>query len=460
MAKILLATLGNPKYVSDKDKYGREDIKEDIYKKSEYSYCGQNFEAVYAFDALNAIVKADKLLLFGTVGSNWAMLYHSLFFYEGTSSLPADGAEYDNDYYIRLCKFKDSSDKSNPDMAEALNMLEPLRRSMSNCDRIILLNQGLNDAEWRQNLAILQDIQQSFEDVNDLYIDITYGFRTLPIYEFLSILNYQNIYNGIINIRGLVYAQNAYEYHVPFVDLDPMIDLLKYTRVINEYDRYGTVHSFDMKTAYHDDLTALGRDAQTVLEQFSDAISFNDISRFKRIVKQCKSIVEQSSNENAPIEIRLLSDHIFRDISDRFSGYLSDDYRLQYELALWHFERKRYLVAITTAEECTISLAGDISGLPFSQYEDRRNISYKLSYIGRANDSESTKHIKKDFNSIRSLRNNLAHPTGAEEQNNNSLRQQIGSSLKTIRDHYVNFFSKTRNHDKYRDELKHSLNND
>ena len=471
MSRILLANLGAPYLNEGTDKNNKEQYHEG-YVPAKYCYKGNSYNGQYPFEALFELLNVDELVLFGTGGSEWDRLYDFVFNYKIKNeqeycSIANPDAEFDKAYYEQLFNFRrDKELQKNMHRRDTANLLEKLRLSIKNCKKIIILHEGMTDTEWERNLSSLHLIHDVLEgNNNEVLIDLTLGYRSLPIYELLATMYFKNMYRDQISISGLYYAKKEKGKHeIPIVELDPALKLMDYTRVIHEYNRYGTVHSFEMNTDYRDahgqlgdDIEALNKKANWVLSQLSNTLSFNDIERFTRLVKTCTEIINQSNDPNVPVELRLLSDHIFRDISKKFSEYLDDKCLLQYKLAQWHFDCKRFLVAITTAEECTISFAGEIAELPCEQYEDRRNISYKLSYINSGIDTDITKSLKSKFRSIRDLRNELAHPYGGS-QNNQNLFLRMENALKNICDVYEKSFSKPNRDRQNRSELYSVLN--
>ncbi len=426
MLKVLLATLGNPPFnVGDNEK-GKEELYEG-YKKTKYLLNRSSFTCLYVFDALMKLIGADSLILFGTSGSAWDKLYKNLFFYDGDSSLPCDDAVYDEQYYLQLQKAVEKNSVSRI-------MLEKLKTSISCCANIILLEAGMNEDEWARNLETLGAIKgadQNDRRKTEYYIDITYGFRILPIYELLSVLYFSNI-DSSISIKSVLYAMSTKNFETPLVKLDPMIDLLDYTRVIREFNRYGTIHSIERIDDPESEMEKLSKDANYVLGHLSTAISFNNIEQLIKIVQMCIKIKNDTNIASA--EMKLLSDHIFNTIADRFGPVINDIYAFQFELALWHFECKRYLNAVTTAEECAISFAGSVCNLPCDNFEDRNPISNALAHVQNS-DRQEIIEFKKAFKNIRNLRNQLAHPVGGS-QNDGNLMQGIEAHLRKIQDQY------------------------
>ena len=269
----------------------------------------------------------------------------------------------------------------------------------------------------------------------------------------------QNTSAKAIDIGLLTYAMfdkdNGYD--TRFVDLNPMTDLLEYIRVVHEYNRYGTIHSYFDKVTDRDDVDELSRKARQTMKRLSDIISFNDISGFRTVVRNCHELAAQAgSGQDTNVRIRLLSDHIFSDIDRVFWPILEDDCLLQFELAIWHFNRKRFLVAATTAVECAISFAAELAGRRNADYEKRTEISRLLSYRGSTGGNREVRRLKEAYNAVRMNRNELAHPSGTY-QDNQDLFRDLQKNLQAIRDIYRTSFSDPTNHSGNREALRSTL---
>ena len=439
MTKVLLSTIGDPQYTFSKDRKGNESI-EKSYQPTEYYYGSQSFRSRYTFDALNGMLRFDQIILLGTAGSGWQELYEYIFDEKNGFSALKAGAEFDPDYYDSLVELYSDPEAYKQPAANVKERLETLKNCIEGCREIIILQPGKNDEEWDANLYELQNLKDSLPNDASLSIDLTFGFRTLPIYEVLSVQYLQNITGNQVRIDLLTYAlkeKNTDTMH--FINLSPMTDLLEYTRVIHEYNRYGTIHSIDT-VSNQSDVDALSRKAKQIMKQLSDIISFNDISGFRSVIEKCHDLAAQVRESSAPPEMRLLSEHIFQDLDNRFWPTMKDEYLFQYELALWHFEKKRYLVAATTAEECTITFAAELLGRKNCSYKIRSGISGQLSYTKSTGGITEVKDFKTVYDKLRNDRNELAHPDGSY-QDNRELARNLLDNLTKIKEIYLSSFS-------------------
>ncbi len=443
MEKVLIATIGAPRYTDSTNESKDEQLIKG-YQKTRYKFRGRSFESCYTVDALHGMLGFDKIILVGTARSEWYELYKYMFWADGPCSLPAENAVFDSAYCDTLTELFNNSNAYSIPPETLREMLLPLRRAIDHCVEIIILRPGMDEAEWQDNLLSLRRIEDLLDQDSELSIDITNGYRPLPIYEFLSLLYLKDVSRKNIDIGLVTYGffdkQNRDD--TVILDLSPMTDLLEYTRVIQEYDLFGTIHSFELVKDRQEDLRSLRRSAQQVLKKLSDVISFNDIGKMGSLINECKAILERSDTTNTPPEIRLLSDHIFRDITEHFDPVKDDEYLLQFKLALWHYEKKHYLNAITLAEECVISFAASISGRASeaNDYKFRRTISGILSNDRIPPQDLSVKKFRETFNKIRLIRNSLAHPNGTY-QDNAALRKDLKDNLSSICDCYQECFS-------------------
>ena len=100
-----------------------------------------------------------------------------------------------------------------------------------------------------ENLSILNSLADSLKDGDRIIFDISHAFRSLPFYELLAINLAKSILKRDIRIEfvsyGMLEASSLYGGRTPIVDMTQLIELLDWTRAIDEYNRKG---SFDLLT--------------------------------------------------------------------------------------------------------------------------------------------------------------------------------------------------------------------
>lgn len=404
---------------------GRAYQKNNTYSTLEYrSFDGsQSFKSCYVAEALIHFEGIDKLILIGTAGSDWDQLYLYMYYQPDNllNDTKSESATFDEAYHKELETLKHDPNRRLRSTSEVEALLEPLRRAIRNelHAEIIVLQYGLNDVELAENTQALYRIDAMLEDGDEVILDVTHSFRSLPIFELLAINYFNSISAKSISIRHLSYGMaevavappghNADLGYAPIVDLFKLIQTMDYIKAAEEYKRFGTVHILE-SNPYMDKL--LSRAQRHLIANLSNCISINNLADFRNMVNRCHSYMIQPTNSRSFHEIGLLATTIFSDIDSTFFPDLEDAIATHLNLARWHFGKKRYLVALTTAEESLISLAADLLGFP-NESEPRRLASRYLAGYQAHGHASFLRDFMENYDLLRRLRNALAHPTEA-----------------------------------------------
>ncbi len=393
----------------------------DNYRTANYSYEDKTYTTSYAAEAMRYIFDIDKVIFLGTAGSDWSALYGYLFVNDHCL-LKAPDAEVDDELLADLEELASTGSKDKEvlpgekkvylhelDLDKVEKRLTGLKKALANCLDIILLRYGTNDEELQENLKQLDRLSNLLEDGDELYIDLTHSLRSLEFFELVAISYFRKIKMRNIKLRKISYAQfeTAYEYQGKslIVDLTKLSDLLDLFNSAEEYRLFGTTHGFDDR-----DGLDLEPNDKNLIQMLGEGISINNLGDFKKLVRRCHSLVISHKNDLSPTTY--LTQSICEDIDSTFYSDIDDTMLTQMNLALWHFKKKRYLVAVTTGVEGTISWGRTLIDDNIKDvYKNRHNISAALAYMKGGNDL--TKLIVSRYNQLREQRNELAHPSGS-----------------------------------------------
>ncbi len=414
MAKILLTSIGRGK---DKNK------NPESYGNASYAADGKTFQSNYVAEAMKAFYGIDEVIFLGTTGSDWASLYEYLFM-KDDCLLKKPTAELDDAYHDQLMELLNSgkegaaSEKKHHEMdpGETEKLLFPLRDAMDGCRGILLLHYGVNREEQEKNLLVLQRIEEMLKNGDELYIDMTHSFRSLQLFELVALSYLRKISAKKLRIMKISYAlfeaKNEFDGQSPIVDLTGLTDLLELINSADEYKRFGTAHGLEGK------LEELGKNEKMLIDMMGEGISINNVAGFEKVVRSCRNIVA-GMDRRAEKPLEFLTRTIYQDVADTFYQDINDETLTQLNLALWHQEKKRYLVALTTAEEAMITWALERVGegnkkftSDSEEHRARQLASNALCSAGVPGDSPVA-DIRKAFDALRAFRNRFAHPGNA-----------------------------------------------
>jgi CRISPR-associated DxTHG motif protein len=452
MRRILISSIGSGTF---KDRRFLENYDQTIYRWKEKQY-----ESRYVVEAMKSFFDIDNVILLGTAGSDWASLYYYIFLTD-SCLLRAPGAECDN-------RFADAIDaipldpsvpvdpavytgeetagragrlyyKHELDTDTVGHFLAPLKAAITGCLDIIVLKYGTNREEQISNLGMLQRIDDLLEDGDELYVDVTHAFRSLQFLELLAFAFFRKVSSKKVAIRMVSYAlfepNGEYGGHSPIVDLTELINLLDLFNAADEYSQFGTTHRL---TKLDDDL--LSEEEQHLLDQFSEAVSVNNIGGLQQAIRTCHSYTEADEGWNDH-PIHTLTEKLYDEINSEFYRDITDEVKTQLNLARWHFDRKRYLVALVTAEEALITKALQLAGSrdPYDRIEREKGSKLLAEQISG---DEFMSEMRDSFRDLRDNRNTLAHPRQASFNVQKRI-EDCKRSLKNVTRCYVRI---TNNH--------------
>ncbi len=414
MSHILLTSIGNGQY--DKD------TKEKKYSTANYVMKGSKeiVTSAYIHDALLGLnpKKVDKIILIGTTGSCWEMLYLHLF--EPDSKItPSAQHPYDEEYALELMGLREKAkNDASLDVVSTKELLGKLKDTMGDiCLDIIVLHYGVNEDEMQENFNLLTAAKKYVKKGDTLSFDITHSFRSLAFYEMLAV-NFLNISTGNAkNIDFVSYGMFEYrEYNdknTPIINQAPLLRLLDWTKAAEEYQRFGTTYLLgellekEQSTPGKKSIS-LDETAVKAIKRLGDMVSVNNMNEIKNMIKNCKEITEKGGTGNAAI------DYIFEDIVRRFGKVMNGDVDLVQALVEWHIKKKRYIAASIMTIEYLVGKAVETTG---SDDGSVRN-NLKRMYQNKKKMSPVIQRYLDAYEKMRKYRNTLCH---GDEMNSSSL---------------------------------------
>ena len=435
MAKILITSIGT-------GNYDRE-AKMPNYRPANY-YLGGSEKVVssaYVYDALYELYGFDKLILVGTCGSQWYALYEHL--YQPDSKI-TPATPLDEDYTYRLLELFDKDNKRLGDVSEMRRELEPLKEAMGGiCVEIVVLRYGLNDGEHLENFELLSQIAKYVDDGDALSFDITHSFRSLAMYELLAVSYIKDTKKNVsldFVSYGMFDFANENNKLSPIVNLSILVNMTEWIKAAEEYRQNGTT-ALLAELLETDSLgLPISKEEKKVLRRLGgDVILTHDFKEFRNLIKNC---VNATKEINGVSRQNVAFDFIFRDMAKRFGDWLDDDMSLHTELAKWHYEKKRYIQAAITIIEATIDYCARLARIDKEQVRGRMlNIRSTNSNVG---------NFRERYNTIRKLRNKLAHAEVLSEY-------ELGTLEEYTKGFYTTYKSQFKDNSENAEALRNAL---
>jgi len=312
MAKILISFLGASKYKT-------------------YNYCFEDKTAQDQFlvKFLREKLEIDKTFLIGTIKSNWDELYKALF-------NPRKDDEISTLSYNTLQKAKGCNDIQTID-----TYLECAKSAISFFEQeldggIVLFKSEKekdDDDILKYNSSSILKLNNKIADGDEIYLDITHSFRSLPLY-VMQLLSYINQVRDKVKIEKILYAQipdnQDNSKSVEVIDMNKgeygIMNINNWITGAYAFKNFGNAYQIA-------DLMGTTTEEGKALMKFSDEINLNHLSSIADI-DSIKSKCSSVSNEIAKILVPNTIDAFTNEIVKFAKKDSSDNYIIDSQFLL------------------------------------------------------------------------------------------------------------------------------
>jgi CRISPR-associated Csx2 family protein len=350
------------------------------YRTTCYSFDGQSDESTAFIGwSLRRRLNPDRLVILGTAGSMWDHLF------EKDIDLGATA----EDERLALQEATESKTVT----AALLEPLAPLLAQRLGCEvRLALIPYCHDEVEQLDLLAIMAAQVEAGDRVN---LDVTHGFRHLPMLALLSAMHLRVVRNA--HIQGIYYG--AYDPDTgaaPVIDLSGLLRIADWISALNTYDKDGDYGVFG-GLLEHDGLL------KTKANHLRRAAFFERTSN-PRDARKGLAEFDKSLAQGLPGVGKLFANQLH----DRLKWHRGGDtYTHQYRLASIYLKTGDYIrSAIFAYEAFVTNLIEHVAGEHGNNYKDREK-AYKAYEKGERGIQQ--KSFKDDYWLLKNLRNTLAH---------------------------------------------------
>lgn len=426
MSKILISPIGAAKRV---DNPSRE------YNLTKYKFIekGPIFETPFIAEALANYLKVDKIIFIGTPKSMWEEVYK--YFTE------VSNCEFDYDYWAKIGDWAENSTFNNTQIDETV-----LEKTMNSVDEYLktinpsalggsfplIIKYGLNQEELWQNFDLFMRLTKILDDGDELYLDVTHSFRSIPLFmylmmDFIQILNHKSI-----TLEGLYYGMYEAKSEVgytPIVDLKPMFQISQWIRGVYDFINYGNGYLIsdliDKENIDGDN----GNEISKKIRNISELLNINYLTDLQAQVRSLNKLINIEHKEKGPIP------YIFPLIKDfilRFSK-IKEASEFQLELSKWYFENRRYGHGYICLVESILTKLCEVYGLDLTNFNNRECVKKLVVKRYYQNKVKELEKLADKYNSINKVRNRIAHAAFYQE-GNYSFTANIDQAAKSYED--------------------------
>ncbi len=352
-------------------------------------------ESCYSFDVILSELekkkqrKADVLILAGTKESSWANLCR--FF--GTKYAETEAYSHIKD---RMQEEEDASGGIQ-NILEIRHEIEAFLTACLNGTnvRILIQNNGITYMESKENFNLLSGMlsevldsekeegrKEKIENIKiNLHLDISNGFRSFPMYVFLSsnyirqirpkeesirIFMYYGMFDKKLKLEDGKFVSSCQGDYVPYVDMSDASDIMQWTDAVAEFYNSGSVIQLlkildsDTERGWADIRIDDGQHTVCdVFRKFHYAVNTNNLKLLGETTRLLAQM-ERYLDDSLPDYAKNLLEHISKDFQERFqiSGENRSAYgTLSIQTAIWYLDQQRTGDAVIALQEGMITYA-------------------------------------------------------------------------------------------------------
>lgn len=421
------------------------------YKKATYmfpnGYTAE--ETTFIAKALKEYYNIDKLILIGTTKSMWEEVYDS--FRKGNE---------DNNLYLKigdLCENQNA--KSDPELFDS-EYIKAIENAMGNDSRVIMIKYGINEEEIQYNIKKIFSIEEMLNTGDEIYLDITHSFRSLPIYLMNCMAYISNVSKRNIKIKSISYgmfeASSEFDHKTPVVEMKSLMDVYEWISGAYSFSEFG--NTYKISKLIED---SGNKDIAEKLFVFAETNNLNMISDMK---KQIDSLNKTKwDKEGMPEFAKLIVKPAVKNFTKRFNVTDPKDSLFQIKLAKWHFDCHNYGSSVITLCEGVLTSLCEAAGFENKTEKEAKKIvkdclynnnlkqkaegrtkddELKIFYLNKITSSFSNDYIR-NFRRLLAIRNMIAHNIDNSKESNKIPKNsvEIKKVLADLLNFYLNYYN-------------------
>ena len=383
--KILISFVGTGQ-MSNNDTVERK------YRKAQYKFGDQGIEETsFISSALGTFLHIDTYFLFGTMKSMWEEVYYEF--------AKKKNLEIDEDYWMELSE--KCGEHANHASPLEHSLFENIENVLGNESKICPIYYGINKQEIESNFSIFADAMESLKDGDEVFLDITHSFRSLPLFATTALSFIRDISDKKIYFSGIYYGIfEAKEAGVtPIVDLSYISELQNWIKGAYTLNHFGN-GSYIAKLLAEKDKTTSEK-----LTDFTNILSMNFIHQVKAQINILTSLADKEFS----LPEKIVLPKTFKSFTKRFSG-LNKQSEYQLELSKWHKENANYALSYLCLIEAIVTYVCEKESIDSSNKDCRESAKGLIMKHGEY------EVIKGIFDKANSYRKSSAHLI--EDKNN------------------------------------------
>lgn len=350
MAKVLISFLGTGVF---------KDASTRTYCTAKYSFNGTTLESSFVSKVLYDSLGIDKMILIGSTHSMWEEVYR-VFADEGQRA-PFDVAKWEEIY--KACD-------ANTNASElVIPHPEAIEEAIGGDSHVVLVKYGIDADEIKQNSEIILGLESLLNENDELYVDITHSFRSLPLYVMNLLVYLRNVSPKRIKIKGIYYgmleARREFNNIAPIVELSDILNVNDWISGAYSFMQFGNAYKIAslIPTKY--------KSVSDTLREFSNIENLNHLVALYDQYKKLKRLAKEK--QNWPRIMQMIIPQVVGRYTKTIEPKTSANHKtsdFQFNIAQWQLGRYNFLAAITALVEAIVTRCCELVAMKYVDNAD------------------------------------------------------------------------------------------
>ncbi len=351
--RVLISFLGT----GPSDQKGSEVRPMRVYRDADYIIDNKIYNTSFVAAALARHYEVDNIFMVGTVHSMWEELYR--WFHDAKSE---KRVEDDDVSYAIYNTISEECINANHKSELRIPHQKEIEEAMGGNSKVVLVKYGITESEIRENINHILGLKNNLKRGDELIVDITHSFRSLPIF-IMNLLVYlqdvssigveiSHIHYGMLEIGGKGPGKELE--NVPVVDLKSMMEVQKWITGAYNFKEFGNAYLLAklMEKENRGSYASLAK----LLKSFSEIKNLNYFSEFRSSVADLEPLCNKESLPELGKEIIV---PVMEKFVKRFSSRTSL-YEYQFRMAEWHYNHHNYGYAFINLVEAALTFCCEL----------------------------------------------------------------------------------------------------
>jgi CRISPR-associated Csx2 family protein len=320
---------------------------------------------------------------------------------------------------------------------------ESIENAMGEGSKAVAIKYGLNIEEIQANSEIILGLEDSLNQGDEIYVDITHSFRSLPLFVMNLLIYLRDVSPKKIKIAGIYYgmleASRELKY-APVVNLSEVMNVNSWISGAYSFMEFGNAYKI---ASLIDSQTAVSEPKRisTPLIGFTEAKNLNHLSELENQVHKMQIL---KNTEGLPTIAKMVIDPVvgtfLKSVKLNEGKFKHSDF--QYQLAIWQNNNHNYAAAYISLNEAILTRACELCKFDSSDFNERENMKVVfrwargvpgmeaklkelalLEYVQSYADRSTMKYYADLYHKVSKNRNAIAH----------SIKDGHGSVINTVK---------------------------